>query len=328
MKTKTTLRGAMLATSALFVSAGVATAEDYTRFGIKEDVPGACSFASIDAKDYSGRTLNIITHAIPVIGEPTALHAQQFQELTGATVNVVHVPFGDLFQRIMIPFQTGQQAYDVLFFASLWLGDFNAYLAEVPQAYQEVSGMQSVTPTYKGVATWNGKMLNYTMDGDRHYLKFRPDVFDTPEMQALFKVNNMDWDGDGAPNFGTAEVTKRDDLMFSAFISRAAPYAKHPDVKGGFFFDLATMEPLVNTPGWVRGLELFVAAQASMPPGGTSFGLGDEIFSFGGGQTLMSYSWDDAFIQLPPPPCPARARSGTARPASGIRSKRRIPRPM
>lgn len=317
--TKTTLRGALLATSAVLATAGVAFAEDYTRFGITEDIPGPCSFASIDAKDYSGRTLNIITHAIPVIGEPTALHAQQFQELTGATVNVVHVPFGDLFQRIMIPFQTGQAAYDVLFYASLWLGDFNPYLAEVPAEHQQVSGMQAVTPTYRGVATWDGRMLNYTMDGDRHYLKYRADVFENPEMRALFKertgreltvpatweeynevaavFNNMDWDGDGAPNFGTAEVTKRDDLMFSAFISRAAPFAKHPDVGGGFFFDLQTMEPLINTPGWVRGLELFVAAQASMPPGGTSFGLGDEIFSFGGGQTLMSYSWDDAFIQ-------------------------------
>jgi multiple sugar transport system substrate-binding protein len=194
--------------------------------------------------------------------------------------------------------------------------------------------MQSVTPTYKGVATWNGKMLNYTMDGDRHYLKYRSDVFSNPEMQALFKektgrdltvpatweeynevaavFNNMDWDGDGAPNFGTAEVTKRDDLMFSAFISRVAAYAKHPDVKGGFFFDLATMEPLVNTPGWVKGLEMFVAAQASMPPGGTSFGLGDEIFSFGGGQALMSYSWDDAFIQAMQEDSPIRNKVAAA----------------
>lgn len=340
MQTKTTLRGAMLATTALFVSAGLAAAEDYTRFGIKEDIPGPCSFAAIDAKDYSGRTLNIITHAIPVIGEPTALHAQQFEELTGAEVNVVHVPFGDLFQRIMIPFQTQQAAYDVLFFASLWLGDFNPYLAEVPQAFQDVSGMQAVTPTYKGVAMWDGRMLNYTMDGDRHYLKYRADVFANPQMQALFLertgraltvpatweeynevaavFNNMDWDGDGAPNFGTAEVTKRDDLMFSAFISRAAPFAKHPDVTGGFFFDLETMEPLINTPGWVRGLELFVAAQQSMPPGGTSFGLGDEIFSFGGGQTLMSYSWDDAFIQAMQPESPIRNQVAAA-PLPGAR---------
>ena len=103
--------------------------------------------------------------------------------------------------------------------------------------------------------------------------------------------------GDGEKNYGSAEVVKRDDLMFSAFISRVSAYAKHPDVKGGFFFDLETMEPLVNTPGWVRGLEMFIKAQDYMPPGGNNFGLGDEIFSFGGGQTLFSYSWDDAFIQ-------------------------------
>jgi multiple sugar transport system substrate-binding protein len=136
------------------------------------------------------------------------------------------------------------------------------------------------------------------------------------EVAAVF--NNIDWDGDGAPNFGTAEVTRRDDLMFSAFISRVAPFAKHPEVKGGFFFDLATMTPLVNTPGWVRGLELFVAAQASMPPGGTSFGLGDEIFSFGGGQTLLSYSWDDAFIQAMQADSPIRNRVAAA-PLPGAR---------
>lgn len=334
MNTTTALKRALYASVALGLATGMATAEDYSQYGIKADVPGMCSFEAIDAKDYTGRTLNIITHAIPVIGEPTALHARQFQELTGATVNVVHVPFGDLFQRIMIPFQTGQAAYDVLFYGSLWLGDFNPYLAEVPAAYQEVAGMKEVTETYRGIAGWQGRMLQYTMDGDRHYLKYRSDVFSNPEMQALFRektgreltvpatwedynevasvFTNMDWDGDGAPNFGTAEVTKRDDLMFSAFISRVAPYAKHPDVKGGFFFDLETMTPLVNTPGWVRGLELFVAAQAAMPPGGTSFGLGDEIFSFGGGQTLMSYSWDDAFIQAMQEDSPIRNKVAAA----------------
>lgn len=330
-----TLHGALAATTALSIAslgpapAALAQEVDYAAtYGIGEDVEGACSYASIDAKDYTGRTLNIITHAVPVIGEPTALHAQQFGELTGATVNVVHVPFGDLFQRIMIPFQTGQAAYDVLFFASLWLGDFNPYLAPVPEAYQQVPGMQDVTATYQGVATWNDNMLLYTMDGDRHYMKYRADIFGNPEMQARFQektgreltvpetweeynevarvFSGWDWDGDGQPNFGTAEVTKRDDLMFSAFISRVAAYAKNPNVSGGFFFDLETMEPLVNTPGWVRGLERFVEAQEAMPPGGTNFGLGDEIFSFGGGQTLLSYSWDDAFIQAQQEDSPIR----------------------
>jgi multiple sugar transport system substrate-binding protein len=301
---------------------------------IKKDIPGPCSFESTSKKSYKGRTLNIITHAVPVMGEPTALHAKQFEELTGATVKVVHVPFGDLFQKIMIPFQTGQSAYDVLFYGSLWIGDFYPYLEPVPEAYVKMPQMEDVTRNYQGVATWDGKMVQFPVDGDRHYLKYRSDVINNSEMQAKYKkatgrnlrvpetweeydqiarfFNGRDWDGDGEKNYGSAEVVARDNLMFSAFISRVAPYAKHPAVKGGFFFDLETMKPLVNTPGWVKGLEDFVKAQDFMPPGGNNFGLGEEIFSFGGGQTLFSYSWDDAFIQAMEPTSRIRNLVGAA----------------
>lgn len=295
------------------------SAQDWKKYGIDKDVPGACSYEAMSKKNYKGRTLNIITHAVPVIGEPTALHAKQFQELTGARVNVVHVPFGDLFQRIMIPFQTGQNAYDVLFYGSLWVGDLNPYLEPLPKAYLDTPGMKDLTTNYRAVATWGDKMIQYPIDGDRHYMKYRKDVFENEAHKKKFKektgreltvprtweeydevatfFNGWDWAGDGQPHFGSAEVTKRDDLMFSAFISRAAAYAKHPDVKGGFYFDLQTMEPLINSPGFVRALEMFIKAQKYFPPGGNNFGLGDEIFSFGGGQALLSYSWDDAFIQ-------------------------------
>lgn len=292
---------------------------DYAKYGKAEDVPGACSYEAIGAKDYSGRTLRIISHAVPVIGEPTVLHAKQFGDLTGARVDVVNIPFGDLYQRVMIPFQTGQAAYDVMFYPSLWIGDLQTFLEPVPDAYQAASGMQDVTQNYRDVATWGDRMVQYPVDGDRHYLKYRSDILGNAGFQARFKeetgrelrvpatweeynevakfFSGWDWAGDGQDHFGSAEVTKRDDLMFSAFISRAAAYAKNPNVKGGFFFDLETMEPQINNPGFVRALEMFIDAQAAFPPGGTNFGLGDEIFSFGGGQTLMSYTWDDAFIQ-------------------------------
>lgn len=287
-------------------------------YPIKEDCPGPASFEATSKKDFRGRTLTILTHAIPVMGEPTAIHARQFEELTGATVEVVHVPFGDLFMRAMIPFAVGEPLYDVLFFGSLWIGDFHPFLEPVPQKFIDMPQMRQVTANYRDVATWEGRMIQFPVDGDRHYLKYRADVIYNPEMIAKYKAatgrelrvpqtwkeydeiarffNNWDWDGDGEINFGSAEVMARDDLMFSAVISRVAPYANHPDVTGGFFFDLETMEPLVNTPGWVEGVRGFVAALDFVPPGGIAFGLGDEIFSFGGGQTLFSYSWDDAFI--------------------------------
>lgn len=326
----------------LFATAGLAAlmlaaparSQDYSSYGIPSDLPGTCNYAATDAKDYSGKTLNIITHAVPVIGEPTDLHAKQFEELTGAKVNVVHVPFGDLFQRIMIPFQTGQNAYDVMFYGSLWIGDLNPYLQPVPEFYRNSTGMQDVTRNYVDVAKWGDTMVQYPIDGDRHYLKYRTDIFDNPKMQAIYKektgkdlevpqtweeynqiarvFSGWDWAGDGKNHYGSAEVTKRDDLMFSAFISRAAPYAKNPNVKGGFFFDLKTMEPLINTPGFVKGLQLFVDASKDWAPGGANFGLGDEIFSFGGGQTLMSYSWDDAFIQAMQKDSPIRNKVAAA----------------
>ncbi|MFE7647891.1 extracellular solute-binding protein [Streptomyces phaeoluteigriseus] len=296
--------------------------KDYPATKVK-DVPGPCSYDSISRKDYSGQTLKIISHAVPVIGEPTQLHAKQFEDITGGKVEVVNVPFGELHQKILTPLQAGQPAYDVMFYPSLWIGDIAPYLAPVPKTYLDSPGMKDVTPAYMDVATWNGKVVQFPVDGDRHYLKVRTDVLEDPERQAQYRkatgkdlqvprtwaeyqeiaefFGDKDLDGDGKANYGSAEVTKRDDLTFSAFISRAAPYVKNPDVKGGVFFDVKTMTPLINTPGFVRALDDMVKAKSIWAPGGANFGLGDEIFSFGGGQTLMSYSWDDAFIQAQQP---------------------------
>jgi len=241
----TTAPGSQPASSGSAGDISYAAYGDYAQYGSTPDVAGPCSYASIDKKDYSGRTLKIITHAVPVMGEPTDLHAKQFQDLTGAKVEVVHVPFGDLFQKVLTPLQSGQDAYDIFFNASLWIGDLNPYEAQVPDAYLSVPAMQDVTKNYKDVATWNGKMIQYPVDGDRHYLKYRTDLFDNEQIKAKYKTdtgrdlrvpetwdeyneiakyfNDWDWDNNGDKNYGSAEVTTRDDVMFSAFISRAAP---------------------------------------------------------------------------------------------------------
>ena len=66
------------------------------------DIPGACSYESLSKKDYSGQKLTINTHAVPVMGEPIALHAEQFSMLTGAEVNEIHTLAGDLYSKAMM----------------------------------------------------------------------------------------------------------------------------------------------------------------------------------------------------------------------------------
>jgi multiple sugar transport system substrate-binding protein len=103
----------------------------------------------------------------------------------------------------------------------------------------------------------------------------------------------------------------RDNLMFSAFISRVGPYAKHPDVKGGFWFD-ENMVPQVNNPGFVQGLTDMVEAVSFVPPGYSSFGLAEEITSFGKGEALFSYTWDDAYVQANQADSPIRTSVAAA----------------
>ena len=329
MQPRTVLAAGVLGAFGVAATMPAFAETDYVaKYGIKQDHPGICSYEATDAKDYTGHEITILTHAVPVMGEPVALHSKQFEELTGGTVNVVHAPFGELYQKVMIPFQTGQHVYDIVYGGSYWIGDWAPHLAPVPQKYLDTDEMKDITPAYQGVASWNGQRLQYTFDGDRNYFKYILPPFEDAENQAKFKAeygrdlevpttweeyaevatffSGWDWDGDGELEYGSTEIVKRDDVAFANFITRVASYAKNPNVTGGFWFDLETMTPQVNNPGFVKGLEMWMDALRYMPPGGINFGIGEEIFSWGGGESLMSVTWDDAFIQAMQPDSPIR----------------------
>ncbi len=321
---------------------------DYSKYGADyagtitvTDTPGKCSYEEISKKDYSGQTLRILAHVPPVMGEPANLHAIQFEELTGATVEVNNVPFPDLFAEQQRTFSTGVNAYDVIFGGSHWVGDFQQYYAVVPDEYLTDTELSDSTPLVQQIAKWNGETKLFSIDADRHYLKYRTDVINDPVSQEAYKAatgNDLavpttwaeynaqaaffadayasgGWSPTNQPAgvdfYGSVEVMARDNLMFSAFISRVGPYAKHPDVKGGFWFD-ENMVPQVNNPGFVQGLTDMVEAVSFVPPGYSSFGLAEEITSFGKGEALFSYTWDDAYVQANQADSPIRTSVAAA----------------
>ena len=81
----------------------------------------------------------------------------------------------------MVPFQAGQAPYDIVFGFSNFINDWKRYLEPVPKKYVEMKQMQDVTPSHIGIASWDGVMYQFPVDGDRHYLKYRKDVIDNPE---------------------------------------------------------------------------------------------------------------------------------------------------
>ena len=289
------------------------------------------SFPAIGAKDYHGVTLKVLTLSTPVLGEPVVLHAREFERLTGAKIEVTRVPFTDFYQETLLGLR--QHKYDALTFGSMWIADVVPFLEPLPRKMLESEQYRDVLPHYKRVASWGDTAYMVPIDGDRHFLQYRRDLLENPSYQAKFKKLNgkalrvpKTWPElqeiarffqgrklpDGSRISGLAEVTINDALLGNYFIKRAAPYAKHPAVKGGFYFDLDTMEPLVNTPGWVEALKDFVAAQDLYPKGGQSMSFFDTITTFGRGNVVFTDSWDDPFVEAMEPGNPLRNKVAAA----------------
>ena len=295
------------------------------------------SHEAIKATDYRDVVLNVVTLEKPVLGEPVELHARQFEELTGAKINITFVPFDKLYQEVLLGLRRNK--YDVLFYGSMWIADVLPYLEPIPAAMLNSAQYQDVLPHYKSIACWGDVAYQVPVDGDRHYLQYRKDLLQDPRFRKEFKQETgkplqvpQTWpelqdiarffhgrklhtdNATGAQTSisGLVEVTVSDALLGNQFIKRAAPYAKHPDVKGGFYFDLQTMQPLINTPGFVRALEDFVAAQDLYPSGGQSMNFPQVIQAFGRGEAVFSDSWDDPFIQAMEPDNPLRNKVAAA----------------
>ena len=289
------------------------------------------SYAAMGKKDYRGVTINVLTLSTTVLGEPVALHADQFEQLTGANVNVTRVPFHQFYQETLLGLR--QNKYDALTFGSMWIADVLEYLEPLPQNMLDSPQYRDVLPHYKNIASWGKTAYMVPIDGDRHYLQYRSDLLGNavfradfrkltgrelgvprtwPELQEIARFFHGRKSPDGSVISGMAEVTVSDALLGNYFIKRAAPYAKHPNVKGGFYFDLATMEPLVNTPGWVQALKDFVAAQDLYPKGGQTMSFFDTITTFGRGNVVFTDSWDDPFIEAMELGNPLRNNVGAA----------------
>jgi multiple sugar transport system substrate-binding protein len=289
------------------------------------------SHQTIASKNYRNVTLNILTHEKPVLGEPTELHARQFEKLTHARINITFVQFDNLYQELMLGLKNNK--YDVVFYGSMWIADVLPFLEPIQRKMLNSPEYRDVLPHYKDIARWGNVAYQVPIDGDRHYLQYRKDLIEDPAYKAEFKKQTgrdlstpKTWPelqeiarffhgrkiADGKVISGIAEITANTAELGNQFIKRAAPYAKHPAVKGGFYFDLKTMEPLINTPGFVEALKDFVAAQDLYPKGGRSFSFPQVIRSFGSGEAVFSDSWDDPFIQAMEEGNPLRNKVGAA----------------
>src|SRR5215831_7319331 len=85
------------------------------------------------AQRFDGVTVNLVTFTGPQIAEPLQRRAPDFEKLTGAKINIITVPFSDLYQKLLTDWATGTNSIDAAVFAPQWMSDYAAagYLEDI-----------------------------------------------------------------------------------------------------------------------------------------------------------------------------------------------------
>ncbi len=225
-----------------------------------------------------------------------------WEAYTGAKISWIDLAQADYNARLQQAIATKTVDFDILEMGAPFEGDVcgKGLASEMPDwVKQQIDIDDYVGYLHPPVGTWNGKTYRVGIDSDTHTINYRTDVFSDSGLAAAWKAENHqgDWGAPrtwkqvqevtkflkgkkvgGQPVYGYLDAPKPwGGFCFYFTASRATAYVKHPSEKA-WLFDVDTMKPRVNNPGWVRAIQDIVDAlpyepadQINADPGTTAF---------------------------------------------------------
>src|SRR3989454_8249705 len=269
----------------------------------------ACNASnSTSTGNFSGTTIRIVTFTGPQIAEPLQRRGPDFEKATGAKVQVITVPFSDLYQKILTDFATKTNSYDATVFDPQWMGDYvpSGYLEDLTDRVQKDSALQwnDIAPFFRDFsATFKGKVYTIPLDGDFQMVYYRKDILDKdgvkpPEtwqdyINIAKQYQGKDLNGDGKADYGSCLAMKRSAQSYWAWLSIAAAYLQSQGTKQGAFFNTDNMQPLTNNPAAAAALTVYKTLSKIGPPEQLNQDVGDSRGLFVTGRCALSLDWGD-----------------------------------
>ena len=260
------------------------------------------------AKPFDGVTVNVVTFTGPQIAEPLQRRAPAFNKLTGAKVNIITVPFSDLYEKILTDAATGTNSYDAYVFDPQWLGDFvpAGYLEDLTSRVKADKKIQwnDIGPFFRNFsATFQGHTYTVPMDGDFQMVYYRKDILARDHVKppatwddylAIAKrYNGKDLNGDGKGDYGSCIAKKRAAQSYWMIYSIAGASLQSQGTKQGAFFDVQTMQPLIQNAGFARALDIYNETTKYAPPDERNLDVGATRGLFTSGRCMFSLDWGD-----------------------------------
>lgn len=260
------------------------------------------------AAEYDGVEINIMTFTGPQIAEPLQRRAPDFGRETGARVNIITVPFSDLYTKLLTDWATGANSVDAAVFAPQWMGDYvePGYLEDLTDRVAADDALQAddIAPFFRDFSQqYKGRTWLLTLDGDFQMAYYRTDALEelgmsppetwTDYLSIARAAHGKDWNGDGQADYGSCISKKRGAQAYWAVMSVAGGFLQSQGTKQGGFFNAETMEPLTNNEGFIRALEVYKETTAFAPPDEINLDVGDTRALFTQGRCVLTVDWGD-----------------------------------
>lgn len=272
----------------------------------REEAPAATPAEA--AKEFQGVEVNVVTFTGPQIAEPLQRRAPDFGNLTGARVNVITVPFVDLYSKVFTDLSTGTNSFDAFVFAPQWMVDFiePGWLEPLTDRIEGDEQIQwdDIAPFFRDFsATYKGEIYTIPLDGDFQMIYYRTDVLEEIGMEppstweeyvsVAEAAHGIDMNDDGVEDSGSCISKKKGAQAYWMIWSFAAGYLQSQGTGQGSFFTLEDLEPLTDNDAFRTALENYTASTQFAPPDEINLDVGDTRSLFTSGRCALSVDWGD-----------------------------------
>ena len=245
---------------------------------------------------------------------------------TGAKLDLVEIPQDQFNAKVLADVRAGGGAFDGVMGPAYLYGDYLAKDYIVPidslmtQSGYPVWTTESVVPAVARLLRWGDIWYGCPNDANARILYYRNDVLTDPEIKKLYQektgkalklpprtwedvaeiaellAGGIDWNRNGKPDdFGFAMNLKNSTGSHWQFMSLSAPYVVNAGPKvtryrNVYCFDPTTMEPIIDSPGHVRALEMLRRLAKTGNAAQTSWGPEQACDCFLTGQAIFCCS--------------------------------------
>ena len=238
-----------------------------------------------DEKPYAGKTLTVL-YMSSVYADAARAIVPEFEEMTGAKVDVVDFPYITLHEKALLDLTSGATAaFDVIDVASQWDGEFSPFLTDLGP-YIEKDGYDMsvwIDNVLNNCGKWQGRIIGIPNANTPQVFAYRTDLFP-----------------DGLPSTWEAyrkaciELTK--DGMYGATIAEA------PGQLGGVFdYVLWSMGGAWADEDWKVTIDspetraalthLYEMNKKAMDPANLSWGVEESTKAFLDGRAAVCETW-------------------------------------